>query len=147
MGDPVRTEGGGAGKKGGQVLLITTVEIADGQPENINVREGDNTYDVARDFVMKHGLPEDVIPELARHLQENLEAHMEQQAQKALRADKAVFSRLYRQALDLRDKLDEQRAWVKEYEMEVLKANKPRMTWISMAMMRDRSAGGWSTCC
>lgn len=53
-----------------------------------------------------------------------------------------VFSRLYQQALELRGKLDEQRTWVKEYEMEVLKASKPRMTWISMAMMRDRSAGG-----
>lgn len=52
-----------------------------------------------------------------------------------------MFNRLYQQALELRDKLNEQRTWVRDYELEVLKANKPSMTWISMALMRDRSAG------
>lgn len=53
----------------------------------------------------------------------------------------AVFGRLYQQALDLRDKLDEQRTWVRDYELEVIKAGKPRMTWSSTAMMQERTAG------
>jgi len=54
------------------LILITTVDIGDGQCDKIEVREGDEPVDLARVFVHKHSLPEDIIPALAQHLVENL---------------------------------------------------------------------------
>lgn len=42
-------------------------------------REGDNIYDIAHEFALKHGLPRDITYKLAGHLQENLEVQLKQQ--------------------------------------------------------------------
>jgi hypothetical protein len=57
---------------GPPLLLVTTVDIGDGQADRIEVRLGDVPLEVASAFVAKHGLPPPVIPRLAMHLEENL---------------------------------------------------------------------------
>jgi hypothetical protein len=54
------------------LLLVTTVDIGEGRSDRIEVRVGDVPMDVAREFVIKHGLPPAIIPRLAVHLEENL---------------------------------------------------------------------------
>jgi hypothetical protein len=54
------------------VLLITTVDIGGGRSDRIEVRAGENTLSAARRFCAKHGLPEEVIEPLSRHLIDNL---------------------------------------------------------------------------
>ncbi len=56
-------------------LLVTTVDISEGQAARIEVRLGDNPVDVARAFCMRHGLPDTIVLPLAQHLDENLAEH------------------------------------------------------------------------
>lgn len=64
------------------LLLVTTVDIGEGQSDRIEVRKGDDTMGVARAFVVKHSLPQAIIPRLALHLEDNL-AKIEAQKQAA----------------------------------------------------------------
>ena len=50
-------------------LLVTTVDIAEGQAARIEVRLGDDPIDVARTFCVRHGLPETIVLPLAQHLE------------------------------------------------------------------------------
>jgi hypothetical protein len=63
-------DGSAAGRQ--PLLLVTTVDIGEGRSDRIEVRVGDVPMDVARKFVIKHGLPPAIIPRLAVHLEENL---------------------------------------------------------------------------
>lgn len=54
------------------LLLVTTVDIGEGKSDKIEVREGDEPMDVAQAFVVKHKLPQAIIPRLALHLEDNL---------------------------------------------------------------------------
>ncbi|KAL4431755.1 hypothetical protein ABPG77_002971 [Micractinium sp. CCAP 211/92] len=56
-------------------LLVTTVDISEGQAARIEVRLGDNPVDVARAFCMRHCLPDTIVLPLAQHLEENLAEH------------------------------------------------------------------------
>ncbi|GBF97125.1 hypothetical protein Rsub_10136 [Raphidocelis subcapitata] len=56
----------------GRLILITTVDIGEGNSDKIEVRAGDDPLDLARAFVHKHALPEAVVEALAQHLHENL---------------------------------------------------------------------------
>eukprot|EP00878_Enallax_costatus_P029279 GHUV01031729.1.p1 GENE.GHUV01031729.1~~GHUV01031729.1.p1 ORF type:complete len:246 (+),score=86.04 GHUV01031729.1:1192-1929(+) len=108
--------------------------------------------EVARAFVVKHSLPQAIIPRLAMHLEDNL-AKVEAQklaVQQANQAglerqhsneDAAVFHRLYEQAVALRHKLEEKRHITKQGELDSIKQNKTHMSWISSEMMRDRGSG------
>lgn len=53
-------------------ILVTTVDIGNGQSDSIEVREGDDPVALAHSFVEKHGLPPGLAEALARHLWENL---------------------------------------------------------------------------
>lgn len=66
------------------LLLVTTVDIGEGKSDRIEVRRGDVPMEVAREFVVKHGLPPAIIPRLAVHLEENL-AKVEQKQAAAVR--------------------------------------------------------------
>lgn len=48
------------------------MDIGEGNSDRIEVRKGDDPMDVARSFVVKHNLPQAIIPRLAMHLQDNL---------------------------------------------------------------------------
>jgi hypothetical protein len=76
------TDSMGGSTAGGQqpLLLVTTVDIGEGRSDRIEVRLGDVPMDVARGFVIKHGLPPAIIPRLAVHLEENLAKVAEQKA-------------------------------------------------------------------
>lgn len=64
--------GGSAAGRQQPLLLVTTVDIGEGRSDRIEVRLGDVPMDVAREFVIKHGLPPAIIPRLAVHLEDNL---------------------------------------------------------------------------
>lgn len=57
----------------GEVVLVTTVEIASGFSRPIRLRSGDSTSDKALEFCKHFCLSADVAASLARHLQDNLE--------------------------------------------------------------------------
>ncbi|WIA42412.1 hypothetical protein OEZ86_008411 [Tetradesmus obliquus] len=144
--------GGSAAGRQQPLLLVTTVDIGEGRSDRIEVRLGDVPMDVAREFVIKHGLPPAIIPRLAVHLEDNLAKVAAQKAAAAHARGKmggsqcsedelAVFHRLYEQAIALRSKLDQKRDAVKQEEIESIQANKTAMSWISSEMMRDRSSG------
>ncbi len=40
------------------ILLVTTVDIGDGKAGKIEIREGDNPVEAAREFCRQYGLPE-----------------------------------------------------------------------------------------
>lgn len=67
------------------VLLVTTVDIGDGQSGKIEVREGDDPVDAARDFCVRYGLPESIVGPLALHIQENIERNAEESEQQVRR--------------------------------------------------------------
>ncbi|KAF6256830.1 hypothetical protein COO60DRAFT_1656523 [Scenedesmus sp. NREL 46B-D3] len=150
---PADIEGGDTAGPQQPLLLVTTVDIGEGRSGRIEVRLGDVPMDVAREFVIKHGLPPAIIPRLAVHLEENLAKVAAQKAAAAAHArDKmadgqctqdelAVFHRLYEQAVALRSKLDDKRVAIKKEELDSIQANKTSMSWISSEMMRDRSSG------
>jgi hypothetical protein len=52
---------------------VTTVDIGEGQSDCIEVRQGDDPLDLARDFVAKHALPVAITEALAQHLRDNLQ--------------------------------------------------------------------------
>lgn len=54
------------------VILITTVDIGEGRSGQIEVRAGENTTQVAKRFCLEHGLPEQVVVPLSKHLLDNL---------------------------------------------------------------------------
>jgi hypothetical protein len=56
----------------GRLILITTVDIGEGNSDKIEVRAGDDPLDLAHAFVNKHALPEAVVEALAQHLHDNL---------------------------------------------------------------------------
>jgi hypothetical protein len=77
-----------AGEQLAPLLLVTTVDIGDGQSDKIEVRQGDVPLDVAHAFVTKHSLPPAVVPRLATHLEENL-LKVAEQLRAAVSADAA----------------------------------------------------------
>ncbi|PSC72051.1 expressed ef-hand domain-containing [Micractinium conductrix] len=54
------------------LLLVTTVDIGNGEQGRIELRVGDHPVDVARAFCLRHGLPDSIVLPLAQHLEENL---------------------------------------------------------------------------
>ena len=62
------------------VLLVTTVDIGDGQSGKIEVREGDDPVDAARAFCRRYGLPESIVGPLSLHILENIERGIEEEA-------------------------------------------------------------------
>jgi hypothetical protein len=61
------------GDHDGDVVLVTTVEIAPGFSRPIELRRGDCAHDKALEFCKQFYLSADVAAPLAQHLQENLE--------------------------------------------------------------------------
>jgi hypothetical protein len=55
------------------IILVTTVDIGEGQSDCIEVRQGDDPLDLARAFVNKHALPIAITDALAQHLRDNLQ--------------------------------------------------------------------------
>ncbi|KDD75100.1 hypothetical protein H632_c870p0, partial [Helicosporidium sp. ATCC 50920] len=55
------------------VLLITTIDIGDGESRNIELREGDDPHTSALAFCELWALPPAVVEPLAEHLREHLE--------------------------------------------------------------------------
>ena len=55
-------------------LMTITIEIGDGQNENIFVREGDDPKQLAREFAKKHGIGEQLTDLLAEQIQLNIES-------------------------------------------------------------------------
>ena len=53
-------------------VLVTTVDIGEGQAGRIELRLGDDPIDVARAFCLRHGLPDTIVLPLAQHLEDNL---------------------------------------------------------------------------
>lgn len=83
MGLTLATAAGGTAESGSSqqpLLLVTTVDIGEGMSDRIEVRKGDDSMEVARAFVVKHSLPQAIIPRLAMHLEDNL-AKVEAQKQ------------------------------------------------------------------
>ncbi|KAI8475815.1 MAG: hypothetical protein J3K34DRAFT_478827 [Monoraphidium minutum] len=72
---------GGGGPYGGPgpdadqlpLILITTVDIGDGNSDLIEVRQGDDPFDLAAAFVAKHNLPPAITEALSQHLRDNLQ--------------------------------------------------------------------------
>jgi hypothetical protein len=63
-------------------LLTITIDIGGGQQENIEVFEGDDPYELARQFAEKHGLNVQLTELLASQIQSNIEQVMiEREAQ------------------------------------------------------------------
>ncbi len=54
-------------------MLTITIDIGGGQQENIEVFEGDDPYDLARQFAEKHGLNGQLTELLASQIQSNIE--------------------------------------------------------------------------
>jgi hypothetical protein len=54
-------------------LLTITVDIGNGQQENITVFEGDSAYDLARAFALKHALDFRLTDLLASQIQSNID--------------------------------------------------------------------------
>lgn len=58
----------------GEVVLVTTVEIAPGFSRPIRLRSGDSAHEKAKEFCRQFCLSADVVAApLGRHLQENLD--------------------------------------------------------------------------
>jgi hypothetical protein len=56
-----------------QELLTITIDIGNGMQENIQVFEGDNPYDLARDFAHRHSLDLRLTDLLASQIQNNID--------------------------------------------------------------------------
>lgn len=56
------------------LILVTTIDIAEGLSDDIEVRAGDEPRALAEAFIAKHGLPAGVVGALVDHLREHLEA-------------------------------------------------------------------------
>lgn len=56
-----------------EVVLLTTVDIAPGYSQIIELRRGDSAYNAARQFCRAHGLPDSVVGALEAHLQSHLD--------------------------------------------------------------------------
>ncbi|GBF98697.1 hypothetical protein Rsub_11411 [Raphidocelis subcapitata] len=69
------------------LILVTTVDIGDGETDCIEVRQGDDPLELARAFVAKHTLPEGIVEALAQHLCDNLEEAAESARNSAGGAD------------------------------------------------------------
>lgn len=54
-------------------LLTITIDIGGGQQENIEVFEGDEPYELARQFALKHNLNVQLTDLLASQIQSNIE--------------------------------------------------------------------------
>ena len=62
----------------GEVVLVMTVEIADGMSDAIEVREGDSAATLAQQFCAKNNLPDRVVGPLTSHIEGNLSRVMQQ---------------------------------------------------------------------
>lgn len=60
------------------VLLITTIDIGEGETRNIELRQGDDPLTCARLFCECHALPPAIVEPLAEHLRQHLAAAEEQ---------------------------------------------------------------------
>jgi len=56
-----------------QELLTITIDIGNGMQENIQVFEGDNPYELARDFAHRHSLDLRLTDLLASQIQNNID--------------------------------------------------------------------------
>lgn len=63
-----------------QELLTITIDIGNGQQENIEVFEGDSPYNLAQIFAMKHGLDLRLTDLLASQIQSNIDQVMIERA-------------------------------------------------------------------
>lgn len=54
------------------VILITTVDIGEGQNDTIELRKGGDPTSAARAFCEKHGLPPHIVAPLTQHILDNL---------------------------------------------------------------------------
>ena len=68
-------------KRTGEVVLVMTVEIADGLSDAIEVHEGDSPATLAQEFCLKNKLPERVLGPLTSHIENNLSRVMQQRSE------------------------------------------------------------------
>lgn len=61
--------------------MTITIEIGDGQNENIFCREGDDPYVLAREFAKKHGIGEQLTDLLADQIKLNIDSMVENNQQ------------------------------------------------------------------
>ena len=62
-------------------ILTLTIEIGEGQNENILIREGDNPYVLAAHFAEKHQIGDQLRDLLAEQIRQNIEQVSLEQAQ------------------------------------------------------------------
>jgi hypothetical protein len=58
------------------LLLITTVDLGNGEQDQIELHEGEQPHDAAQKFCEAHGLPEAVVQPLVQHILSSLELSM-----------------------------------------------------------------------
>jgi hypothetical protein len=68
-----------------QPILVTTVDLGDGQSASIAILDGDDPREAAHRFCREHSLPDAIVEPLVLHLLENLEAQERANAIKASR--------------------------------------------------------------
>jgi hypothetical protein len=59
------------------LLLVTTVDLVNGEQDQIELHEGEQPRDAAQKFCEAHGLPEAVVQPLVQHILTSLESSME----------------------------------------------------------------------
>ena len=77
LGDPQRSgkaTGASGAKRRRKPILIITVDIGGGKSGDINVFAGDQNEDLARAFCEKHNLNRSLIPAIAKHIENNVDA-------------------------------------------------------------------------
>ena len=56
----------------GRKLLIVTIEIGNGEQENLTIFENDNPQDVAREFCKRHGIDNELQEIIALHIENSI---------------------------------------------------------------------------